>query len=306
MFPKSPLLVPLMALSLACATGSAVKSTVPPTTGTALFPVTIESEAGPVTIERRPERIASLSATATEILFAIGAADQVTATDNFSNYPAAAEETMKVDAFQLNVEAVADLEPDLVLLAFDPGEVVESLEALEIPVILQSAAPGLEGSYAQIEQLGAATGHVEEAAELVVGMEREIEEIVSAIAPPDEPLTYYHELEPTFFSVTSETFVGRIYGLLGLESVADQAAEAGSYPQLSAEFIIDADPDFIFLADTKCCGETAASVAERPGWDTLSAVQENRVVELDDDVASRWGPRVVDLLRTVAKEVGSR
>jgi iron complex transport system substrate-binding protein len=306
MSSKSPFLFPLMALGLACATGSAARSTVPPTTGAALFPITIESQAGPATIEQRPERIASLSATATEILFAIGAGDQVAATDNFSNYPAAAEETEKVDAFQLNVEAVADLEPDLVVLAFDPGEVVESLQTLEIPVILHSAAPGLGGSYAQIEQLGAATGHVEEAAELVTGMETEIEEIVSAIAPPDEPLTYYHELEPTFFSVTSETFVGQVYGLLGLESIADQAAEAGSYPQLSAEFIIDADPDFILLADTKCCGMTADSVAERPGWDTLSAVQEDRVVELDDDIASRWGPRVVELLRTVAKEVASR
>ncbi|MGH9053262.1 MAG: ABC transporter substrate-binding protein [Acidimicrobiia bacterium] len=305
MSPKSPLLVLLMALTVACATGSSIPSTVPPTTGTALFPITIESEAGRATIERRPERIASLSATATEILFAIGAGGQVAATDDFSNYPAAAEETEKVDAFQLNVEAVADLEPDLVVLAFDPGEAVESLQALEIPVILHSAPPGLEESFAQIEQLGAATGHVEEAAELVAGMEREIEEIASAAPPPDERLTYYHELDPSFFSVTSETFVGQVYGLLGLESIADQAAEAGSYPQLSAEFIIDADPDFIFLADTKCCGETAASLAERPGWNTLTAVQEDRVVELDDDVASRWGPRVVDLLRTVAKEVGS-
>ncbi|RMH67259.1 MAG: ABC transporter substrate-binding protein, partial [Actinomyces sp.] len=116
-------------------------------------------------------------------------------------------------------------------------------------------------------------------------------------------ITYYHELDDTLYTVTSGTFVGEIYALFGLENVADPADADGSafgYPQLSAEYLVDADPDLIFLADTKCCGQSAATVAARPGWDTLTAVREGHVVELDDDIASRWGPRVVDFARAVA------
>jgi iron complex transport system substrate-binding protein len=104
--------------------------------------------------------------------------------------------------------------------------------------------------------------------------------------------------------VTSDTFIGRIYGIFGLRNIADGAKGAGSgYPQLSAEHIIESDPDLIFLADTKCCGMTSAKVAARPGWGGLSAVTAGHVYELDDDVASRWGPRIVELVRTVARAV---
>jgi iron complex transport system substrate-binding protein len=102
--------------------------------------------------------------------------------------------------------------------------------------------------------------------------------------------------------VTSSTFIGQVYALAGLENVADAAdpnGEFAGYPQLSPEFLVDADPDFIFLADTECCQQSAATLAERPGFDALTAVQEGRVVELSDDVASRWGPRLVDFLRSI-------
>src|SRR5262249_14377104 len=118
--------------------------------------------------------------------------------------------------------------------------------------------------------------------------------------------TYYYELDQTYYSVTSTTFIGRVLGLLGLKSIADSAkgaAASGGYPQLSAEYILKADPDYVFLADTKCCKQSRATVAKRPGWSTLNAVRDGRVVPLDDDIASRWGPRVVDLLRTVSAAI---
>jgi iron complex transport system substrate-binding protein len=106
--------------------------------------------------------------------------------------------------------------------------------------------------------------------------------------------------------VTSSTFIGRIYALLGLRNVADAVgADSSDYPQLSPEYIIEANPDLIFLADTKCCRQSAATVATRPGWDRIAAVRHGNVVELDDDIASRWGPRIVDLVRAVARAVGS-
>ena len=167
----------------------------------------------------------------------------------------------------------------------------------------------LDDTYAQIEQLGALTGHVAEAAELVGQMQTDIDQIVADTPVPDVPLTLYHELDSSFFSADSTTFIGELYGLLGLQNIADQAeGDSGGYPQLNAEFIVSANPDLIFLADTICCGESAETVAARPGWDAITAVQNGNVIEMNDDIASRWGPRVVDYLAAVSAAVqnGSR
>jgi iron complex transport system substrate-binding protein len=162
----------------------------------------------------------------------------------------------------------------------------------------------LDDTYAQIEQLGAATGHIGEAAELVTSMQTEIEAIVAANPVAEVPLTFYHELDPTLYSADSTTFIGEIYSLLGLQNIADRVeGDSGGFPQLSAEFVVSADPDLIFLADTKCCAETAESVGAREGWAELSAVQNGNVIEMDDDIASRWGPRIVEYLAAVAAAV---
>ena len=286
-------------------TAPSTTTTAPSTTTTEDdgFPVTVTAANGDVVVEQRPTAIVSLSPTATEMLYAIGAGDQVVAVDDQSNFPEEAPVT-DLSGFTPNVEAIAEFEPDLVVISFDPGDLTSSLQALGIPVLLQPAAKTLDDTYAQIEQLGAATGHIGDAAELVARMQADIDEIVASVTPPAEPLTYYHELDPTFFTVTSATFIGQVYALLGLENIADPAdADGYGYPQLSAEYIVDADPDLIFLADTKCCGQSPETVAARPGWSELTAVRTGAVIPLDDDVASRWGPRVVEFLRTVAGKV---
>lgn len=263
------------------------------------FPVTVDAANGEVIVERRPERIVSLAPTATEILFAIGAGDQVIAVDELSNFPAEAP-TTDLSGFEPNVEAVAALDPDLVVVSDDFNDIVSALTSIEIPVIHHPAAVTLEDSYTQIEQLGAATGNIDDAASLVVSMQSEIDRLVTSMPSLEEPLTYYYELDGSLFSVTSKTFIGEVFSLIGLENIADEAEGFETqYPQLSAEYIIDADPDLIFLADTKCCGESPETVAARPGWEQLTAVSRGSVVPLDDDVASRWGPRVVELLATV-------
>ena len=268
------------------------------------FPVTIEAANGTVKIEARPERIVSLSPTATEMLFAIGAGDQVIAVDDQSNFPAEAP-TTDLSGFEPNVEAIADHEPDLVIVS-NPGPVVKSLKKLGVPVLLQPAATDLDDTYAQIEQLGTATDHTEEAEEVVSKMRARVDDIVASVPTFDDAPTYYHELDQTYFTVTSKTFIGNVYALLGLENIADAAPDAASgYPQLSAEYIVDADPDLIFLADTKCCDQSQETVAARPGWKQMSAVRNDAVVELDDDIASRWGPRVVEYLQIVADELAA-
>jgi iron complex transport system substrate-binding protein len=250
----------------------------------------------------RPQRIVSLSPTATEMLFAIGAGGQVVAVDSNSNYPAEAPKT-ELSAYQPNIEAIAGYKPDLVVYSDDPGELKAGLDKLSIPVLHQPAATKLDDTYAQLDQLGRATGHEDEAGQVATAMRAEIEKIAAA-SRPERPLTYYHELDKSLYSVTSKTFIGQLYGQLGMRNIADAADKEGTgYPQLSAEYVIKADPDLIFLADTKCCGQSASTVAARDGWDQLTAVRTGGVVELDDDIASRWGPRVVDFLKTVAAKV---
>lgn len=271
------------------------------------FPVTVQTDSGEITIEERPVSIVSVSPTGTEMLYAIGAGDQVVAVDQYSYYPEGTPVT-DLSGYQPNVEAIAGYDPDLVVLSNDPGDVVDGLAKLGIPAIHLDSAADLDGTYAQIEVLGAATGHVGDAAELVAQMQTDVDEIVASL-PDDLPEgTYYHELGPEYYSITSDTFIGEMYRLLGLTSIGDAvegAADSGGYPQLNSEFIVSEDPDFIFLADAQCCDQSPETIAARPGWNTMSAVVNDRVIIVDEDIASRWGPRIVDFLREVADAVSA-
>lgn len=266
------------------------------------FPVTIEAGNGKVTIAGKPERIVSLSATHTETLFAIGAGPQVVAVDDQSNYPPEAPKT-DLSGFKPNVEAIVAKKPDLVIVSDDLDNVVAELGKVNVPVLLQPAATKIDEAYEEIAELGAATGHKAAADELVTGMKAAMGKLAAA-APKDKKLTYYHELDQTPYAATSKTFIGQIYAMFGLTNIADKAPDqAGGYPKLSAEFVAQADPDLIFLADVKCCGQSKETLAKRPGWQNLSAIKNDQVIQLDDDIASRWGPRIVRLAETIGAGV---
>lgn len=270
------------------------------------YPVAVEAANGSVTIDAQPERIVSLSPTATETLFAVGAGDQVVAVDEQSDHPAEAP-TTDLSGFEPNVEAIAEYEPDLVLAeGTGPDELTEGLDRLEIPVIVQSAATDLEEAYQQIEDIGAATGHADEAEDVVADMRDRIAKVVADL-PDGPPLSVFHELGPDLYTASSDTFIGQVYSDLGLVNVADEAAEeAGTpYPQVSAEYLLSTDPDLVILADNECCGVTPEQVAERPGWDALSAVQNGNVTVVDEDIASRWGPRVPELFEEISNVIGT-
>jgi len=259
---------------------------------------------GDLTLTEQPTAIISLSPTVTEMLFAIGAGPQVVAVDEFSNYPPEAP-TTDLSGYTPNLEAIAGYQPDLVVISAYAEDLVPQLNSLDIPVhVAPDNAVTLDDVYAQIEDLGALTGHRAEAEALVEQMSREIDELVAQVPQREEPLTYYYELDDQLYTVTSESFVGTLLALAGLESIGDAHDVDGTgYPQLSAEVVVQSDPDLIFLADTKCCGQSAETVAARDGWEDVTAVREGRIVELDDDIASRWGPRIVDLLRVVVDAV---
>jgi len=251
---------------------------------------------------RVPTRIVSLSPSATDDLFAVGAGKQVVAVDSLSTYPKTAPVT-KLSAFTPNVEAIAKYKPDLVVISNDQNHIVRQLGKLHIPVLTEPAAANFGQVYAEIQQIGKVTGHAAQANAVVAAMKAKVARIVKTTPRPGEPLRVYHELDPTYYSVTSHTFIGGMYTLLGLKDIADGAGASTDYPQLSAEYIVASNPDLIVLADTVCCGQSLATVAARPGWGGISAVRNHEVVRVDDSIASQWGTRTVLFLQAVASAV---
>ncbi len=264
-------------------------------------PVTINSDGGTWTLESQPQRIVSLSPTATEIIFAIGAGPQVVAADNWSTYPPEAP-TTDLSGFDPNIEAITAYEPDLVVIANDANELVAGLTALSIPVLISPSPFDIEGGYAAVETLGLATGHGGGAAEVTETMRSDI---AAALADaPDVPIRIYHELDDTHFSVSSNSFLGAVYAALGTMNIADPADSDGyGYPQLTEEYIIEADPELIIITDL--LAYTAADVAARPGWDTVTAVRDGNILVVNADIASRWGPRLPQFIGAVAEALAA-
>lgn len=290
------LLVLAMVLSVTTGSGCGGSSDGPPATGSGSgdgFPVTVEDARRKVTVERRPQRIVSLSPSATETLFALGAGEQVIAVDEESDYPPQVPRT-DLSSYQPNVEAIVGYEPDLVVLpASVPRDVSAGLRRVGLTVLAEPAPANLDDAYAQFRELGVATGHAAAGRRLAREVEVEVEGEIAA-APSGAGLDFFHELDPDLYTVGNRNFIGRIYQRLGLGNVAEPAARrAGTpYPQMSSEAVVGADPDLVVLADTECCGQSPAKVAQRPGWDEVAAVRDGAVVAIDDDIASRWGPRV--------------
>ena len=269
--------------------------------------MTVTGANGAVTIPAQPKKIVSLSPADTEILFAIGAGPQVAAVDDQSNYPAGVPTQKNLSSYKPNAEAVASFAPDLVVLSNDDNGVVAALKKLSVPTLVLAAPTSLDASYAEYTALGQATGHVDEAQKTVQGVKDRIAQAVASVPASAKGQKIYHELDQTFYSATSDTFIGSLYKQFGLQDIADQAKGANSgYPQLSAEYIVKAAPDLIVLADTKCCKQTEQTLAQRPAFAAIPAVKNGKVVAADDDVVSRWGPRTADFAELVAKELGGQ
>jgi iron complex transport system substrate-binding protein len=271
-------------------------------TGEEGFPVTVRDARRLVTVEERPTRIVSLSPSATETLFALGAGRQVIAVDSESDHPPRAPRT-DLSAHQPNVEAIVEYRPDLVVMpALVPADVPAGLRRVGLTVLLEPAPANLDDAYHQMRELGRVTGHAAAGRRLARQVRERVERLIAA-APSGRPLDLFHELDPDLFSASSRNFIGRVYRRLGLHNIADPAARRSGnpYPQVSSEAVVSADPDLIVLADAECCGQTPAKVARRPGWEGIAAVRSGAVVAIDDDVASRWGPRIPAFVERVVE-----
>jgi len=252
-----------------------------------------------------PKRIISLSPSATEILYAIGSGQQVIAVDDLSNYPSEAPRT-KLSAFNPNVEALLNYKPDLIILNADATKALEvkaALEKLKIKVFLERAPKTLREAYLEITALGRATGKISAAQSVVSDMKSRISAAVKS-GRTTKKISFFHELDNTLYTATSDTFIGKVYKDFNLINIADPAASADSagYPQLQSEYVIKANPKIVFLADAQY-GESLATLTKRPGWNGIAAVRNKNVVALPEDIPSRWGPRLVDFYQFVADAI---
>jgi iron complex transport system substrate-binding protein len=265
------------------------------------YPITVKFGGYTTKIVKKPTKIISLSPSATEILYAVGAGSQILAVDNLSNYPANAP-VSEISAFEPSVEAILAKKPDLVLLSIDSTkapQIRNALVKLGIPVLMEKAPATLKDVYAENTLLARVTDRQAGAVKLNASMAKSIKEIL-AKAKKSSKIRIFHELDDTYYSVTSNTFIGKVYKDFGAVNIADAAAGADNsgYPQLSAEYLLKSDPQVIFLADAQY-GVTADSVSKRAGWSQISAVKNKKIVELPADIPSRWGPRLVDFYKLI-------
>ena len=283
----------LLALALMGAGCGNDDDTAEPVTPTEAAPTPLPTEASP----ERPQRIVSLSPMATEVLFAIGAGEQVVAVDEFSYYPPEAPVT-DLSGWEPNVEAVLSYEPDLVVIANDSNDLQAGLDAVDVEVHMSPAPAEFASGYASIIDIGIEVGRLDEALALVADLEAEIDAALGSA--PDMPVRVYHELDDTYFSVSSVSFIGAVYTAMGAVNIADEADTDGyGYPQLTEEYIIEADPELIVITDL--VGYTPEDVAARPGWGEVSAVRNGNIVVVNADIASRWGPRLPQFIAAVAE-----
>lgn len=257
-----------------------------------------------VTLSAPADRVISLAPSNTEILFAIGAGDQVVGRDDPSDFPAEATVVPSVgDTFAgLNTETIVSLQPDLVLAAeITPVEYVAELEQLGIPVFWLANPNDLEGLYINLGIVAQLTGREEEADALIQTLQTRVIAVRDALADVTEIPTVFYELDASDPNAPWTAGAGTFIDILIAEAGGQNAGSVleGEYAQISIEELLVQDPDVILLGDA-AYGVTVESVAQRAGWSQLAAVQNNRVFPFNDSLVSRPGPRLIDALEQLA------
>jgi iron complex transport system substrate-binding protein len=288
-------------------------TTEPPTSGTPDEPPPVDSPTTTAPVIALPDpadvgRIVSLSPTHTETLFALGLGDFVVAVDAESDFPLAAlavRDPALGEDFA-NIDPLVAFDPDVVIVGDDPTGVVGRLNAAGIASYSGPRPESLADVFTQIRDIAAIVGRPELAEQLISKMQSDIDAIVATLPPGavGAGLTFFHEIDPSLFTLGNDAFLSNVYSTLGLTNIAGPG-DAAEVTQMTNDAVIAADPDVIVLADAECCAVTKERLATRPGWANVSAVRDGAVVEITDPLALRWGPRVVDLLRLVAGGVAA-
>lgn len=269
--------------------------------------MTITDAAGrQVTINGVPQKIVSLAPSDTEILFAIGAASNVIAVDDFSDYPAQAKTLPKIGGTsdKYNFEQIVALKPDLIFVAgITAADALKKLDDLKLTyVVLGAEKTTLDSILNDINLAGQVTGHADQAKQITDSMTQKVDVIKAKVATATSKPKVYWELDATDptkpYTVGPGSFVSDIITLGGGINVFANASSA--YPQVSAEQVIAANPQVIILPDA-AYGITVDSVLARPGWQSIDAVKNKHVYPIDDSPVSRPGPRVVDGIEAAVK-----
>jgi len=320
MFRKILYLTLLLALLLtACGPARSVTPTSAPVPVSMTLPATEEVVAAPtasaeikltdglgrpVVLKEAAQRVVSLAPSNTEILFAIGAGEQVVGRDDYSDYPEAAKNVPSIgSAFdKLNTELIVSMKPDLILAAsINPPEQVKTLEDLGLTVYYLKNPTTLEEMYANLEIVAQLTGRESEAAALIESLKVRVAAVDEKVIMLSSRFSVFYEIDGTDpakpFTAGKGTFITLLIERAGGYNIA---SDIDGYPQLGLEQVAAKDPAFIILGDSKF-GTTVESIAQRPGWANLSAVKNGKVLPINDDLLSRPGPRLVDGLEELAK-----
>lgn len=296
----------LAALVLGCGSGASVPppaTTTPSATPAAAFPQAVTDSRGVrLELAAAPRRIISLSPGVTEMLYAIGAGTQIVATDRFSDFPAEAARTTKLEYTQPSAEATVALTPDLVIMTGRQEGQVEQFRALRLPVLFMEEPKSLAAVVESARLYGRLTGHAAEGEQLAASLQARIDRVIAQLPPGEGPRVFY-ELTPDLYTVAPESFVGSMLTALRTRNVAQGARTA--FPQISAETVIAANPEVILLVDggARSGGQSAATVSARPGWGGIDAVRNRRIVALEPDIVNRPGPRIVDGFEAIARAI---
>jgi cobalamin transport system substrate-binding protein len=297
-----------LAMSACGGGGSSSKTATPPASANDTFPAQLQrSDGKTVSLTGAPKRLVSLSPGATEIIYALGAEGELAAVDKNADYPDGAKNfATKLDALQPNVESILELQPDLVIIATDANGVVAALDRVNVPVLFSDInidVRAVDDVLGQIKLIGAATGKSANADSLIADLRGRIDAVTSKlqdVSAGDGP-SVYHELDDTYYTASTGSFVGDIYNVLKAKNIAGDGG-GSAYPQLTQETIIAANPQAIVLAD-EAFGTTPDAVKARPGWGNIDAVKNGKIFGVDPDIISRPGPRIVDALEQVAKDL---
>lgn len=245
------------------------------------------------------QRVVSLSTTHTEIIQVLGGESLLVGVDSFSETELPIE---KIDAFTVTAEALVELDPDLVVVAFDFNGIIEGLEGLEINYALLPPARDFEDVYTQIEEIGTLINKSDESLELVSAMQRDVEEIIENFS--SENISVFHEIGFTYgiYTINENSFIGEIYNLLGINNVANLKEDpfGSGYPEFSEEEVLASNPNLIVVGHSDYLNK---DLSTRVGWEEITAVQSGNVFFLDENLANNWGASTVDLLNTLS-EIG--
>jgi len=269
------------------------------------FPLTLTDDIGrEVTVAAKPERVVSLVPSNTEILFAVGAGDQVVGVTSYCNYPAEAttrEQVGGITTKSLNLESIVALEPDLVLASGSQTDIIPILEESGLSVIVLEPAT-FDDILANLELVGQVTGHADEANTLTDNLHQRLDQVAATVSAADtQPTVFYEVWHDPLMTAGPNTFIGQLITLAGGKSIFEDVQE--DWPQVSTEVVVGRNPAIILGPDSHGDELTPEKIKSRAGWENIAAVQNGEIYLLNGDAISRPGPRIVDMLEEAARDL---